>query len=251
MQQMNTTNNSPIAPIANNSDLVMVFDTETTGLLPKKPANASSTNVPLEEYPYITQMSFIVFDVKNYVVVHYYNAYIRIPSHIIISSEVEAITHITNEKLEMYGIDIKEALLELYKWYFKVKAVVAHNLYFDGKMVQTELRRHYKDMLYDTQEVIQLFNSAYAQYKNIVLYCTMLASHRACNIEILRNGTYYRKFPKLMELYEYLFGETPEDLHNSLVDSLVCLKCYLKFEHKIDIHPAKYRHMLKAVMKLK
>lgn len=234
----------------NASNLVMVFDTETTGLLPKKPENYSQ-EIPLEMYPYITQMSFIVFDINDYVVVYYYNAYIKIPSHIIIPPEVEAITHISNEKLEMCGIDIKEALLELYKWYFKVKTVVAHNLYFDSKMVQTELRRHYKEMLYETPLIIQLFNKTYAQHKNIILYCTMLASHKVCNIEILRNGTYHKKFPKLLELYEYLFGEIPEDLHNSLVDSLVCLKCYLKFDCNIDIHPAKYRHMLKTIMKLK
>jgi DNA polymerase III epsilon subunit-like protein len=80
----------------------------------------------------------------------------------------------------------------------------------------------------------------------------MQTTRELCNIEMYKNGRYFIKYPKLMELHEYLFGEVPtEELHNSLVDSLICLKCYLKFQKNINIHPAKYRHMLKNILKIK
>ena len=38
-----------------------------------------------------------------------------------------------------------------------------------------------------------------------------------------------KKFPRLNELYSTLFDSAlPIDLHNSIVDVLVCLRCFLK-----------------------
>jgi DNA polymerase III epsilon subunit-like protein len=38
----------------------------------------------------------------------------------------------------------------------------------------------------------------------------------------------YKKFPKLKELYVTCFGTVPEGLHNALVDTMACLRCYLE-----------------------
>jgi len=38
-----------------------------------------------------------------------------------------------------------------------------------------------------------------------------------------------KKFPRLSELYKVLFEtDPPSDLHNSMIDVLVCLRCFLK-----------------------
>jgi hypothetical protein len=44
----------------------------------------------------------------------------------------------------------------------------------------------------------------------------------------------YKKWPKLSELYYALFNQYPDGLHNSLIDVLVCLRCYLKMRHGFD-----------------
>jgi len=31
-----------------------------------------------------------------------------------------------------------------------------------------------------------------------------------------------------------LFNENPDGLHNSMMDVLVCLRCYLKMRHRLD-----------------
>ena len=47
----------------------------------------------------------------------------------------------------------------------------------------------------------------------------------------------YLKTPSLSELYLHLFPEStlPDELHNSLVDILITLKCYIKFNYNFNI----------------
>jgi hypothetical protein len=57
-------------------------------------------------------------------------------------------------------------------------------------------------------------------------------------IDVLENNVpeqkKYKKWPKLVELYFALFDENPDGLHNSMMDVLVCLRCYLKMRHNFD-----------------
>ena len=49
------------------------------------------------------------------------------------------------------------------------------------------------------------------------------------------SGRKVLKVPKLLELHEKLFNTTPSNLHNSLIDIYVCLRCYYKLEYDVDI----------------
>ena len=72
-------------------------------------------------------------------------------------------------------------------------------------------------------------------YKNY--YCTLRETIQLCNIEKMKtNGTTYLKFPKLSELHEKLFGITPNNLHNSLNDVLVTLRCFIKLKYNTDLY---------------
>ena len=45
----------------------------------------------------------------------------------------------------------------------------------------------------------------------------------------IANENTRKKFPRLIELYRKLFDDVlPSDLHNSIIDVLVCLRCFLK-----------------------
>ena len=67
-------------------------------------------------------------------------------------------------------------------------------------------------------------------------YCTMKNSTDICKIEkISQGGEKYFKFPTLSELYLNLFQEIPKNTHNSFVDVLLCLRCYLKINNDIDV----------------
>ena len=67
-------------------------------------------------------------------------------------------------------------------------------------------------------------------------YCTMKNTIDLCQIPKINksNKTYY-KYPTLLELYMKLFNETPQNLHNSLVDIVLTLRCYIKVKHNLDV----------------
>ena len=208
---------------------VLVIDVETTGLLPKTPADP-----PI----YITQLSFALYDMKYNRLIQTYNAFIKIPEEIPISEKITQITGITREQLDRTGVDITDALEMLFETYHYADIVVAHNLSFDSKVIEMEANRNIER--FSNKEVIPhilwMFDAEYTKIANIALKCTMKMSINLCNIEKTnaRGGT-YKKFPTLCELYETLFHTKPENLHNSMVDVLVCLRCYLKMEKNIDM----------------
>jgi hypothetical protein len=49
------------------------------------------------------------------------------------------------------------------------------------------------------------------------------------SLPLVANENTRKKFPRLNELYSKLFDDVlPNDLHNSIIDVLVCLRCFLK-----------------------
>ena len=57
------------------------------------------------------------------------------------------------------------------------------------------------------------------------------------------------KNPKQSELHQHLFGTTPVNLHNSLNDVLVCLRCFIMLQFKRDV--CDYSEELKIMLKSK
>jgi DNA polymerase III epsilon subunit-like protein len=214
---------------ASENDLALIFDVETTGLIPKgEPI--------LELCPHILQLSFVVFNMRTGEIVQKYNTYINISSKIQISGEIERITGITRAKCAT-GVVITEALDALYAEYIRCHTIIAHNIEFDSKMIRIELERNPGRK---TRHLMDLLNVGYETAHGKTRYCTMNNSIELCNIVVdavdRRGRPYqYKKFPKLSELHETLFGTIPENLHDSMVDTLACLRCYMKMAHNIEI----------------
>jgi len=60
--------------------------------------------------------------------------------------------------------------------------------------------------------------------------------------------TKYKKWPTLLEFHQHLFNSVPENLHNSIVDVLVCLRCFLKSYKRIVIEDAEFEQMQKYLV---
>lgn len=204
---------------------VLTFDVETTGLLPK---NASS----LDDCPYIVQLSFAVYDTDNKIVIHSYDSYVKIDDNVAYSEEAAKITGITRSMLKKKGKNILTPIQKLHTAYNYCDVVVGHNLNFDKKMVLIEMKRNEERFRNKFPEVLRLFNPEYEKAKKIQTYCTMRNGIDICNIELPStkpDKKPRKKWPKLIELNNVLFpGEDVSGLHNSMVDVLVCLKCYIK-----------------------
>ena len=209
---------------------VLVFDVETTGLLPK---NADS----LDDCPHIVQLSFAVYDIDSRTTIHSYDSYIKVADNVEMSEVAEQITGINKKILKKKGKDITIAIKSLHSAYNYCDVVVAHNINFDKKMVLIEMKRNEEQLKQICPEVFRLFDPEYEKAKHIHSYCTMMNGVNICNIEVpCKDATKKprKKWPKLVELYDNLFpGENIQGLHNSMVDVLVCLKCYIKMKHNI------------------
>lgn len=200
---------------------ILVFDTETTNVLPK--------NVPimrqfLKMFPYIVQLSFVTYDTELDKT-DFYDYVIKIPDNIEVTPESIELHGITREVMNKKGVDIQVALNEFKKCYLRCDTLVAHNLKFDNSMITVESIRN------NMGRIINIIDPKKTHY------CTMNNSINLCNIIIKKNDKTYKKFPKQLELHQKLFTEKirEEKLHDSSVDILLCLRCYFMMVHEKDI----------------
>jgi DNA polymerase-3 subunit epsilon len=267
-----------LTPVPSHCRRALIFDVETTGLIPKP--NPAKANPPrLTECPYIIQLSYVIFNIVSNRVEHAVNKYISIPDEIEISSRITEITGITREILTEKGVPIVQVLEQFYESYLKCDMVVAHNLDFDKSMVHIEIARN-ELAIHESPTAVcpmaymsALFSSEFNTFNNIDLYCTMIATVDLCKIMAeytpppvitcdesgshVTNTTIkklptrqYKKYPKLSELHNTLFGSVPENLHNALIDVMVCLRCFMKIRCCVDMPQTTFDRILRNVEKM-
>jgi DNA polymerase III epsilon subunit-like protein len=208
--------------------MMMVFDVETTGLLPKK---KKGEELSIESYPYIVQLSFVLYDLFESRAVKIYDAYVKIPENIEITSNITALTGITREICNEKGKNIVDILSDFYDAYMLAEVIIAHNIEFDEKMINVELQRNRNEIMEKAPYCFTIFSKIYETCKGVERYCTMRNGMEVCAVR--EENKVIKKWPKLIELYKKLFDEVPDGLHNSMVDVNACLRCYLKMRHGI------------------
>ena len=213
---------------------VLFFDTETTGL----PASKIISPDTLHLWPHIVQFSYIIYDTELDIIVEMFDYVVKMKKDIIIPEDSIKIHGVTNEMSTRIGVPIEEILNKFFYYLKTVDEIVGHNISFDINIIRVELLR----LIYSTSEQCpkndlntQKYNlHAITNFKNI--YCTMNKSIDLCNIQaVSKNGKSYLKFPSLLELHEKLFCSKPQNLHNSLNDVIVTLRCFIKIKHQKDI----------------
>ena len=207
---------------------VLVFDTETTGL-PKRYAKYIDT----QEWPYIVQISYIYYDTDT----HEFTAFdhiVQLEPDVVISEKSIEIHKITKEICQEKGISIKTILHEFIALAKQSDYVIGHNLQFDKNMVIVECIRH---------RIMSPFLK-----KKFKEYCTMKNSVNICRLHSKHaNHTY--KYPKLEELHWFLFNILAQNLHNSLCDVIVTLRCFymLLFKQDLYIVNEKFRPYIESI----
>ena len=223
----------PSTKVKTASRCVLVFDTETTGLINKSLLPLQYKDLAL--HPYITQLSAVLYDVDNQKVKKVFNTYVKIPNHVEIPEIVRQLTGITKEKCDS-GMEIGEALSTFYQLYLKCDAIVAHNMWFDSKMIRIEcMRNRFPQMLGIFFQGTSQGTTQNEAEKPIS--CTMMEGMRYCGLN---------RFVRLSVLYELLFKQDANqyELHNSLVDTMVCLRCYLKIFCEKEISNEVFERMI-------
>ena len=235
---------------------ILVFDTETTGL----PSTGSTwaqreetqkklfiksdnglfpmwDNV-LESWPRILQLSYIVYDTDTHKS-STYNKYIILDESVEIDPESYLIHKISKQTVDTLPrnqkTSINKAIMYFIRAVKKSDIVVGHNVNFDRLMIISELLRNPNSYVEDIHEIMNPKKFA----------CTMEIMKPVCNIckviEYKDKKTNEQKSfttiktPSLLESYKYLFGYIPNELHNSLYDTVFCLRVYCKQIHNIDV----------------
>lgn len=212
--------------------LALIFDTETTGFPKSKTLSKDTVHL----YPYIVQISYIIYNTETNEIVKIRDYIVKLPKNIIMSDECINIHGITNLMSQEKGIDISIAIDEFLEDVKKSNIIIAHNMSFDLNIVNAELVRLINSTNMDPTKIQNYVDFARHLKTKTNLYCTMQESTALCNIRRLdKNGKEYVKFPKLVELHEILFKTTPKNLHNSLNDVIVCLRCFYKMNYDTDI----------------
>jgi len=196
--------------------LILFLDTETTGL----PEGKNISLYQTQKWPYVIQLSYIIFDTEVNEVVHTFDSVIKLDDSVEISEKSISMHGVTRERSQTEGVNMKGALEELNNNLKTIDLVVGHNISFDKQIMIVENIR----------------NNVFSLFPKKRLFCTMKEYKEYCDIKKERqDGTIYAKYPTLCELYEKLFGTKPDNLHNSYVDVLVCARCYMQKEYENDI----------------
>jgi DNA polymerase III epsilon subunit-like protein len=229
------------------TDKALIFDVETTGL-------------PISKFiPHIIQLSCIIVNIERTLnietkeqTVKYYietqlDYYISIDKSVIIPEYITDLTGITREMCDLKGVNIVVALMEFYNYYKSCDYIVSHNIQFDSKMILLEIERNYQKLSeVGCENPFILFNTLYNRLNNKQIYCTMLNGKDFTNIYVEYKNSIsckkclytpppqkFKKTPKLIELYKFLYPENPipENLHNALVDTTICMYCFIKMNY--------------------
>lgn len=241
---------------------ILVFDTETTGLPPFQinetdyPPNLQETfedysfrinNIrnkgnddknALEEdpslwenyketWPYIVQLSYILFDSDtNETVVK--DVYIEMHPQFTTPEYLSKAHHITRAAIEAgqnaNRVNIQDALNEFIEFFRNADVVTGHNVAFDMNMLLAECTR---------TNLNDIFSELIESKRINKIYCTACKATNVTKIcypyNCKKNPPIF-KTPKLNEAYYRMFGYAPTEtaLHNALIDVVACLRVFYR-----------------------
>ncbi|MFY0687611.1 MAG: DNA polymerase III subunit alpha [Cyclobacteriaceae bacterium] len=184
--------------------MYLIFDTETTGL----PHNKSAPLEDLDNWPRLVQIAWQLHDATGHLLSQ--GNHIVKPEGFTIPFNAEKIHGISTERALEVGEDLRSVLEHFTLDVQKAQVLVGHNIEFDNKIIGAEYLR-----LGVTNEI--------AEYPNIDTSTTTV---EFCQLQGGIGGRL--KQPRLIELYEKLFGEGFGDAHDAAYDVDATAKAFIE-----------------------
>ncbi len=184
--------------------MYLIFDTETTGL----PHNKSAPIEDLDNWPRLVQLAWQLHDATGALLSQ--GNHIVKPVGFTIPFNAEKIHGISTQRALDTGENLREVLASFTKDLEKAKVLVGHNIEFDNKIIGAEYLRTEQSNILE-------------QFPNID------TATETKEFTQLKGGMGGRlKMPKLIELYEKLFGEPFEDAHDAAYDVNATAKAFFE-----------------------
>lgn len=178
---------------------LMVLDVETTGLPSKR--SCSYKELEAFENARLIELGYIVLSADGRQLIKEKSVLVR-SVDCVENSEIHGIT--TLDLIER-GVSTEEALEMLEKDLVGVGTIVAHNIEFDTKILQSEIYRSKGD------------SKLITDFVGKAKICTMMYGKEIMGV---------KKWPKLTELYAFLTGENLHQTHRALDDVRATVKCF-------------------------
>lgn len=197
---------------------ILFIDTETNGL----PRDFRGAYNDTTNWPRLVQIAWLLADEDGKTLAE--KSYIIKPDGWVIGGEVSNIHGITTERAHKEGIPLQGVIDALEVDLIGVKYVVCHNVNFDRPVLACEYCRVAQQIQSDAWS-----NSVI--YPTAKHFCTMEMTTNILKIPGKIKDTY--KWPKLDELYKYLFGkDVPgrDRYHDALFDVRATAQCFFKIK---------------------
>lgn len=185
---------------------ILFFDTETNGV----PVDYKASYTDVNNWPRVIQLAWLLTTSTGEVLSE--------GNHLIKPDGWEMPTEqfwidngFSQEKSMAEGIPIVEALDSFYKDKLQADILVAHNLNFDHRIVWAEFIRAGKEPRSGMHKI-----------------CTMMKSTNYCKIPAKRGY----KWPKLEELYEFLFKDRFDNAHDAMADITATAECFFELVNR-------------------
>ena len=161
--------------------MIIVFDTETTGL-------TLHPDAPVNKQPRMIEFGAVLMDPRNGEIVE--EASILIHPREEVTAEITKITGITNDDLKD-AAHFEDVLPQIRRIFSEATCVMAHNLPFDKAILRGELARaNVLDFPWPRQEL--------------------------CTVGLYKDA--WGRNPRLIELYEHVLGRPLAQTHRALDD---------------------------------
>lgn len=189
-----------------NLDDVLIFDLETSGLIPK----GCKWNENYNEFPYIVSIAWLFKGKEEYHIIK--------PTGYDIPEESTKVHGITTEQALAQGENFADVITKFIQDSLNAGMICGHNIHFDTSIVKANILRYMGQNFFDGYKC----EDALFKGKRID---TMTSSMKWVDARAI-NGRL--KFPNLTELYHRCFPHTDFDAHNALADVKAVQACLPK-----------------------
>jgi len=177
---------------------IMFLDTETTGF----PSSNDPTDIVKFNNARLVELGYLIYD-TNGIKINEYSSLVIPDNFIITNDHIHGIT--TNDALTK-GLQLENVLGQLFNDLKNIDTIVCHNITFDMKILLSESYRN----------------------KNMLLFDLIKSKNKLCTMELGKEYMKISKYPKLIELFKFIYNKEVIQDHRSLSDCILCADCYYK-----------------------
>ena len=198
------------------SNLILFFDTETTGLPNKK-------DVLDPNQARLIQLGAILASPEGDIL-HTINTLVKI-GNAIINPYALAAHGITAEMANKNGAHPKEVFEQFHQLADSAECLVCHNHKFDFDIIKLTAKQIAPQ--YEDPSDVDILLS---EIEDIPFYCTMVQATDFCALPKKKGSGF--KYPKLTELYSILFEREFSGAHDAMSDVTATMECFFELKRR-------------------